>query len=248
MIRCAVFDFDGTLVDSNQIKIDAFYKAAAEYEGASDHLTEILADPGTGGDRYAVCAKLAQRLAESGAAEGPTTGLSQRLAEHYGALCLEQVSACPEIAGARDSLAELKGLGLKLYINSTTPEAPLREILRRRDLIGFFDGVLGSSNSKAGNLELICSKEGISRDQIVMIGDLDVDCRASREVGCHFIGIAASDRAFSHRPNATLPDLTGLAACMRSLLAAGGAGRGSAEGGLGSRGTASGEPEVPESC
>ncbi len=220
MIRCAVFDFDGTLVDSNQIKVDAYYSVAAEYEGASGHLRQILADRNSG-DRYAVCAKLAERLTDSGVTAGATETLARSLLEGYGARCLERIAACSEIPGAAGALTRLKELGLSLYVNSSTPEAPLQEILQRRELIDFFDGILGAARSKAENLKLICRKEGFPRDQVVMIGDMDVDCHAAREVGCYFVGVASNDRVFGCQPHAIVPDLTRLVDCIQSLPPAG---------------------------
>jgi len=216
MIRCAVFDFDGTLILSNQIKTDALYVAAAEYRGAADHLREILADPHIG-DRYAIFGALADRLAASGDSNTSTEALALHLVERYGALCTDGVATCPEVPGASQALTDLKNQGLRLYVSSLTPDAPLRDALERRDLMKHFDGVYGSSSSKKENLKSIRCIEDVSWDSVVMIGDADTDCHAARQVGCYFIGVAVGEGNFSQRPLMTVPDLTSLADCVRSL-------------------------------
>ena len=66
MIQAIVFDFDGTLIDSNEIKLSAFYEVTAHISGAVAELDRIFQDPDRG-DRYDIFAALQARL-ESDAA------------------------------------------------------------------------------------------------------------------------------------------------------------------------------------
>jgi beta-phosphoglucomutase-like phosphatase (HAD superfamily) len=60
-IRLFVFDFDGTLVQSNAIKRNAFYDIAKQYIGSSALLDDLLkAKPPL--DRYGICRALAERF------------------------------------------------------------------------------------------------------------------------------------------------------------------------------------------
>jgi len=50
MIKCVIFDFDGTLVKSNEIKIRVFYEVTKDLVGADSILDKILSRPSTGID------------------------------------------------------------------------------------------------------------------------------------------------------------------------------------------------------
>ena len=49
--KCIVFDFDGTLVNSNSIKRDTFFEIAAQVSD-SEHIMEEVLHRSAGKDRY----------------------------------------------------------------------------------------------------------------------------------------------------------------------------------------------------
>ena len=55
MIRCVAFDFDGTLVLSNEIKGGFFFEVASNFPGGKSCMESILLDQS--GDRYAIINK-----------------------------------------------------------------------------------------------------------------------------------------------------------------------------------------------
>lgn len=177
MIRCAVFDFDGTLVMSNAIKREGFFAVTAEVPGGRAAMEALLADPP--GDRYAIFAAFAARF-------GLDAG---ELAEAYGAWCEAAILQAPERAGASELLARLRRDGIKIWINSATPEAPLRSVVRRRYPAGSFDGVLGGHASKVPNLQAVMRAEGLSPAELLMVGDGFDDRDAAVEIGCAFAGL-----------------------------------------------------------
>ncbi len=175
MIRCVVFDFDGTLVMSNGIKRQGFY--AVTDPAHAETMTALLADPP--GDRYAIFAAFGARF-------GLDAG---ELADAYGQWCEDTILAAPERSGASEILARLKRDGLKIWINSATPEAPLRALVKRRYPSGSFDGVLGGHARKVPNLHAVLAAEGLSPTEILMVGDGFDDRDAAREIGCAFAGL-----------------------------------------------------------
>ncbi|MGP1358605.1 hypothetical protein, partial [Roseicyclus sp.] len=56
----AVFDFDGTLVDSNAIKSGGFDEIASRYRGGPEAMQQARAVPGA--DRHAVAVRFADLL------------------------------------------------------------------------------------------------------------------------------------------------------------------------------------------
>jgi len=202
MIRCAVFDFDGTLVHSNEIKREGFFAVAGAFPGGAEVMEALLADPP--GDRFAIFAAFAARFGED----------AGELAEQYGAWCEARILACPERAGASALLAHMRNLGISIWINSATPEAPLRAVVARRYPSGTFDGVRGGHGRKVANLRAILSAVGCAPAELLMIGDGADDRAAAREVDCAFAGVAEGSLAAAADAGPLLTDLSALAACL----------------------------------
>lgn len=186
MIRCVSFDFDGTLVQSNEIKRQAFFDATAHLERADGILTDLFGS-GFKGDRYQLLGTLADMLypGDRDMAERVATDCVER----YSRQCHERIVACPEVAGASDALRHLHGSDIPCYVNSATPTAYLRQIIEERRLSRWFRGVMGAPAAKPDNLERILSAEGIVPAELVVVGDGEDDRDAARDVGCHFLGI-----------------------------------------------------------
>lgn len=186
-IRLFVFDFDGTLVQSNAIKRNAFYDIAKQYAGSSALLDDLLkAKPPL--DRYGVCRALAERFDGADAAV---------LADAYTAFCDEQIAVAPEVPGALKLLAALQDAGRYCAINSATPEAALRALVARLPVAPFVHAVLGAPTSKANNVRRAMEIAGVNAQQTVIIGDSPADQHAAAENNCAFVGVGIDNANFS---------------------------------------------------
>jgi phosphoglycolate phosphatase len=103
MIRVVVFDFDGTLVDSNSVKHACMDKVAADLPGGPAGLAAARA---RGGDRYKLFVDLARRLDPAGA-EDAIAVRSRELIVRYSDCCARGIAAAPERRGAKRALAAL---------------------------------------------------------------------------------------------------------------------------------------------
>jgi phosphoglycolate phosphatase-like HAD superfamily hydrolase len=209
MIRCAAFDFDGTLVDSNEIKRRAYFEIAREFDPDGEVVREVL-DRQRSGDRYHVARALAAELAARAALPGArcVEDLAKSLADAYTVHCERAVSTCDEIPGATDVLARLAARGLPLFVNTATPREAVLPILRRRGLDRFFDGVYGGPSSKLENLREIAERVGASPPELLFVGDGEDDRRVAAAFGCAFVGIAPdAEGRFEHPPERRIPDL-----------------------------------------
>lgn len=192
MIRCVVFDFDGTLVLSNAIKRDGFFALATDFPDGAAAMERLLADPP--GDRFAILEAFA----------APHGADADDLAARYGKWCEERILSCPERTGAAAVLVRLRYAGLRLYVNSATPTAPLQAIVARRYASGTFDGVLGGHGAKLVNLEAIAATEELTPVEMLMVGDGIDDRDAAADFGCAFAGVAEGTLAASDE-GAALP-------------------------------------------
>jgi phosphoglycolate phosphatase-like HAD superfamily hydrolase len=208
MIRVVLFDFDGTLVDSNALKRACMRATVADLPGG---LAALEAARGLGGNRYRLFAEVARLLDPTGKPSA-IARQGRALAAAYTRCCARAIAAAPERRGARAALAALKARGIKIWLNSATPHRDLLAIVRGRGLLPWLDGVLGGPASKAANLRAALAAERVVPRQALMVGDGPEDLEAAREVGTFFVTITAENRIdgkgpFAMRDLARLPAL-----------------------------------------
>lgn len=178
------FDFDGTLVDSEKLKKDAFFAlfpSEPEYERI---VREVLReDPD--GSRYAVIPSMLDRMVQKGLSVSGRNN-PDALVARYGNLVLESVSNADEMPGAAYVLDELRKAGVQLFLCSNTPEEPLRQILIARAWLGFFDRVSGYPSKKEDFIRNLLKEKAISPYKALMVGDGPSDETAARQNSIEF--------------------------------------------------------------
>ena len=204
MLKCVVFDFDGTLVDSNDIKRETFFAVAHPWD-SSGAVAEEVFDLWPTADRYEKTRRIAEALiSRKLLPEGSSLkDWASHLADDYTIQCEKAISCCPEMPGASQVLKELSATGFHLFVNSATPVEPLRKILKLRNWNHFFQGVYGAESIKADNLGQIAKTTGATPKEIVHVGDQPDDLQATEQFGCHFVAMADGDS----RPVAEASDL-----------------------------------------
>lgn len=188
MISCVVFDFDGTLVDSNTIKKQAFIAIAREYDGSSE-MESILCAKDTG-NRTDVFKKFIDSKFDKNNLQD---GFLEKLVENYTLNCRSAIGECSDVHGAITCLNFLNQKRLLVCINSATPANPLIDIIKDRGWVGKFDLILGAPKSKVENLAYIANKFNLNAQEILMVGDMSVDLEAAIKFGSKFAGILSKE-------------------------------------------------------
>lgn len=206
--RTAVFfDFDGVILESVEVKADAFVRLFADQP---QHAPAIRA-------LHRRCGGISRRRKIEmirrdilGRPDDPEQ--CDLLARRFGELAAAGVRACPLTPGARETLERLSRR-LPLYIVSGTPEEELREIVAARGLAPLFRGVYGSPREKPEILRAVTARIGCDVADCVFIGDAPTDSAAAAAVGMPFIGRVPAGEASPFAPlTPTVADLAGLAA------------------------------------
>ncbi len=215
--RCVVFDFDGVLVDSNATKRRAYFEIFADLDPTGELVRAAVATHGDG-DRFQLIGAICERLVAAGQlpTHGATAATAADFATAYNEICEEFAATCAEIGGASAAL-EVLAPRCALYVNSATPQAPLRRIVARRGWEQHFRAVLGRPRSKVENLQDALEREGLAPHQAVMVGDGRHDIAAARTLGCRFVGVRNSFNDFDTAGLPMLDDLHGLPALLAEL-------------------------------
>jgi phosphoglycolate phosphatase-like HAD superfamily hydrolase len=185
-IKVIVFDFDGTLVDSNRFKHEAFFEVFPADEQHAQTVRDVLADMKEQ-SRFVILAEVLQRLGQD---QGP--GLDDRvreLAGRYNDIVLDGAKNCPEMPGAE---AMLKSLSrhYRLYLSSMTPHEELKEIVHFRNWNGYFEDTYGYPHQKAATIAHIMGHEDIGPRQVVVVGDGNSDRQSAEANACFFVPVS----------------------------------------------------------
>ena len=189
-VKVIVFDFDGTLIDSNQLKYDAFFEL---FSSKNHHkqiiknvLNEILEE-----SRYVILREIIKRL-NTEMHEDELDDRVQKLANRYNKIVVDGAKHCNEKPGAKEVLVSLSKR-FKLYLSSTTPEVSLKEIVRHRIWANYFCDIFGYPNDKASIIFKIIKKEGLKPEKLLVVGDGMSDMDSSKRTGCKFFPINRSN-------------------------------------------------------
>ena len=190
--RLLVFDFDGVLADSVEIKTEAF--AEMYHPFGADVVARVVAHHRSHGGMSRFDKLAHYHRAFLGR---PADAAELRsLAEQFSALVLEKVVAAPEIPGAR-RFVERWGAGRRCDIVSATPQDEIAEIVRRCGLGDLFAAVYGSPATKADNLRAVLAASGVAAREALFFGDSAEDARAAAATGIEFLAVnAAATTAF----------------------------------------------------
>ena len=184
-IKVIVFDFDGTLVDSNRFKHDAFFEVFPADEHHAQTVRSVLADMNEQ-SRFVILDEVLQRLNLD---PGPELDARvEELAGRYNDIVLSAAKNCPEMPGAEATLKSLSQR-YRLYLSSMTPHDELKEIVGYRNWSGYFVDTYGYPHQKANTIETIMGREDVGPRQMVVVGDGNSDRQSAEANACSFVSV-----------------------------------------------------------
>ena len=183
MIKAIIFDFDGVLVESVDVKTRAFARMFEDKgeEVVRQVISFHLKNGGMTRDKkfmyyyneILMCSLSDEKL--------------EKLCDTFSRLVIDEVINSPYVKGAKAFLEKFH-TEIDFYVVSGTPEQELREIVRRRGMSLFFKGVFGSPVQKCEIAKMILQQNGYNSKEVVFVGDSLADLRGAIESGTRFIG------------------------------------------------------------
>jgi HAD superfamily hydrolase (TIGR01509 family) len=187
-IKGAIFDMDGTLIDS--IKFWGYLLDSIEKK----YIVGKKFDPSK------EIAEKAQHMIYINAVK--------YIREHYDIHCPEDefikfcVDGIPEFYrttatlkdGAREILADLKAKGIKLCLASATAMEYIKVATEHHEIAKYFDSFfscadIGVGKDKPDIYLLALSSMGLKADEVCIVEDSCVAIETAKSIGCHTIGV-----------------------------------------------------------
>lgn len=182
-VDAIVFDFDGVLVQSVDIKTRAFARLFEPH--GPDVVARVVAHHRAHGgvSRFEKFRHYYREFLRQPLADDALEDLARRFAD----LVVEEVERAPFVPGADRFLNDCCG-HVPCFVVSGTPQEEMREIIRRRRMHKWFVDVFGTPASKTENVRQVLA-HGFSCDRTTLFGDADADWIAARDAGMRFVGV-----------------------------------------------------------
>jgi len=185
MIKAVIFDVDGTLVDSNDLHVDAWREAFRGY-GKELSFEEVHGQMGKGGDQLmpVFCSK--EELESFG------EELERRRVELFASDYLPRVKPFPRV---RELFERVRREGLQIALASSAKEEELerhQKSLRIEDLLEAATSADDAERSKPHPdifRAALAGLEGVAPEEAVVVGDTPYDVEAAAKAGMRTVGL-----------------------------------------------------------
>lgn len=207
---CAIFDLDGTLLNTLDDLKNAVNAALAKHGYAPRTLEEVRMFVGNG------IAKLIERAVPTGTSQAEIAGIVEEFRAFYNRNL--NVETHP-YAGIAALLGKLRAAGIKVGVNSNKYDAAV-QLLMNDHFPGLFDKALGESESVPKKpspigVETLLKALGENAEDAVYVGDSGVDQQTAKNAGLAFAWVSWGFRhedEMPEKPELCFDDATALEA------------------------------------
>jgi HAD superfamily hydrolase (TIGR01549 family) len=184
MVKAVIFDVDGTLVDSVDLHARAWQDAFHEF-GLDIELEDIREQIGKGGDQLLPVFLTREEVDR----DGPD--LERHRGDILKARYLSEIKAFPKVP---QLFQRIRADGIKIVLGSSAKSEELQVYKKIAGIEDLIDGETSSDDAEKSKPHpdvfqaAIAKLEGISKSDIVVIGDSPYDAEAASKAGLRTIG------------------------------------------------------------
>ena len=183
MIKAIIFDFDGVILESVDVKTNAF---ADIYSHFGEEIKNKVIKHHTlhgGISRYNKFKIYHEQFLGIDLSDNDLNNL----ADTFSKKVIQKVIKAPYVTGAYEFISNHFKY-YDMYISTATPTQEIEEILNSKNLMKYFKGVYGSPEEKVNHIRKILDKKDYNTKEVVFIGDSTSDRDAARKNNIQFIG------------------------------------------------------------
>lgn len=181
-LRAVIFDFDGVIVESLEVKTDAFRALFADEPDHVERVVQLHLD-NLGVSRYEKFGIIYRDFLRRPLDDAETRRLDERFSE----LVYERILECELVPGARELLDALAS-EVPLFVASATPEPELARIVAARGLSAYFRRLRGSPTPKPQIVSELLRDYKLVPGETLFVGDAISDLQAAAANGLAFVG------------------------------------------------------------
>jgi len=187
MLKGIIFDFDGVIAESVQVKTDAF---SSLYEKYGDNIiTKVIEHhEGNGGMSRFEKIKLYH---QSYLNKSITNEELEELSNQFSELVVDKVIDSPYVPGVFEYIQKCYEK-YDLFISTGTPTNEMKQILIGRGIDEYFKETYGSPDKKCVHISKIMSKYNYHPDELIFYGDANTDIEAAEQACIPFVLIKNS--------------------------------------------------------
>lgn len=200
-----IFDFDGVLVESTDVKTKAFATLYAAYGSKIERQVVAYHEEHAGISRFSKFQYFQETLLGIPYSDADGESLSARFSQ----LVVDAVVDAPFVAGAKEFLGAHKGQ-VQMFVASGTPDGELREIIQRRGMMSYFVSAHGTPSTKGQIINKLLESYGLDRRKVLMVGDALADLEGAHQAGVCFLGRVSGERSPFPADIDVIPDLRAL--------------------------------------
>lgn len=183
MIKTIILDFDGVVVESVDLKTEAFRESFQGYSDVVDSIVEYhLRNYNL--SRFVKFKHIYEHFLEQSYDEDA----EREIADKFSGIVFRKVLECPFVPGA-EAFLEAFSRTLPLYLASGTPQAELERIVEKRNLRRYFRQVWGAPpETKVEFIRKALQVENSKSEEAIYVGDMLEDFRIAQATGVVFVG------------------------------------------------------------
>ena len=187
-IKCIVFDFDDTIIFSEEMKKKIFFDLSKRYGEIGIHYYNNNIKKGYSREYY--LKELSHLIIKNSLIDiNSSKYLYTILLNEFSTIVKNNLITSELLPNICEFIEEMHNRGKKLYISSKSKEDDILNTLSHKNLLNYFKGIYGLSNSKLEHFEFIKDLENINYEEMCFIGDSKSDYDVSVEKNTKFIGI-----------------------------------------------------------
>jgi phosphoglycolate phosphatase-like HAD superfamily hydrolase len=182
MLKGIIFDFDGVIAESVQVKTDAFTSLYEQY--GDTIVTKVIEhhEANGGMSRFEKIKLYHESFINKTITDEQIIDLGSQFSE----LVVDKVIAATYVSGVLEYIEKCYKK-YKLFISTGTPTNEMHQILIGRGIAKYFIEVHGSPEKKSAHISKIISKYNYNPDELIFYGDANTDIDAAERANIPFV-------------------------------------------------------------